>query len=134
MVRIAFTAAMLVWSSGESSEADAYLKQNVFTKQKLVADFVATVPYGGKSQNKTCCTFCEAGLHEPVSQNVKHVLQGSGFEQNVHKKIKHVLYVVVYDCCCCKTAASTIPTYSEYSTNPIWLSPLFAYHDDQVFT
>jgi hypothetical protein len=63
-------------------EADAYLEQNVFAKQKIGADFVISIPYDRKSQNKTCCTFCEAGLPKPASQNMKHV---SGFEQNLHK-------------------------------------------------
>ncbi len=73
------------------SEADAYLKQNVFAKQKLAADFVVSIPYDAKSQNKTCCTFCEAGLPKPLSQNMLHVLLRSGFEQNVHKVIQNVM-------------------------------------------
>jgi hypothetical protein len=76
---------------GHRLEADACLKQNVFTKQKLAADFVISIPYDAKSQNKTCCTFCEAGLPEPFSQNVQHVLLGSGFEQNMQKKIQNLL-------------------------------------------
>jgi hypothetical protein len=43
------------------TQADTYVKQNVFAKQKLHADFVISVPYDGKSQIKTCWTFCEAG-------------------------------------------------------------------------
>jgi hypothetical protein len=67
-------------------KADAYLEQNVFAKQKIGADFVNSIPYDRISQNKTCCTFCEAGLPKPVSQNMQHVLLlGSGFEQNLHK-------------------------------------------------
>jgi hypothetical protein len=61
----------------------------VFTKQKLAADFVITVPYEGKSQNKTCCAFCESGSLEPIPQSMQRVLCGSGFAQNVHEKIQN---------------------------------------------
>jgi hypothetical protein len=78
--------------------ADAYLKQNVFTKQKLAADFVVSIPYDAKSQNKTCCTFCEAGLPKPFSQSVQHVLLHSGFEQNVHKVMQNVIRCLLQLC------------------------------------
>jgi hypothetical protein len=69
----------------------------VFTKQKFAADFVITVPYEGKSQNKTCCAFCESGSLEPIPQNTQRVLCGSGFAQNVHERedpkyLNHLAY------------------------------------------
>ena len=60
-------------------------RTNILAQQKLGADLVISIPYDRKSQNKPCCTFCEARLPKPVSQNMQHVLLGSGFEQNLHR-------------------------------------------------
>jgi hypothetical protein len=63
-------------------EADAYLEQNVFTKQKLGADFVISIPWIENHTTKHAARFVKPGYPKKILQLV---LLGSGFAQNLHK-------------------------------------------------